>query len=110
MDHAANRPGIDPAALGTDEERRARPRRTRPRWARPRGARPQWARPRWARPRWARHGWHVDHGGPSALEPGQHGPDGRDADRHDALLAALAQHPDGPPGQVQVTGIKAAQF
>src|SRR6266851_178168 len=52
--------------------------------------------------------------------PGQKGPAGsapsadralsRNADRHDALLAALSEHPDGPAALVDVIDVQAAQF
>src|SRR5271165_6308672 len=42
--------------------------------------------------------------GPATVSPGEHGPDGGDADRNDPLLAALPEHAHGTSRGVQVAG------
>jgi hypothetical protein len=74
----------------------------------PRGARVEAATPQPEEQRGAAGPGDQDR--PAGLLPLLDGPDRRDADRHRALLAALAEHPDRPPPQVERAGVEPAQL
>jgi hypothetical protein len=47
---------------------------------------------------------------PAALDPCGRGTEGRHPDRHDPLLAALAEHPKDPAVDFQITDVEAAHL